>query len=116
MLYKVYGSVLESGIPLPELPVAEQTTPEFTFELFPARVQESISVQWFHQWGFSEEEVWLYFGKQENSYLLRFPDLADFHLSSTAKNIQCTPVCIHCNFITGIICCERRVPRNYSPF
>jgi hypothetical protein len=92
MRYKAYGSVLESGIPLPELPPTEQTTPEFTFQLSLPRQQESISVRWFHQWGFSEEKVWLYFGKQEDSYLLRFPDLADFHVSATGKRVRCYPV------------------------
>ena len=92
MHYKVYGTVLESGIPLPELPATEQTTPEFTFQLCSPRQQESISVGWFHQWGFSEEKAWLSFGKQGSSYLLRFPDLADFHVSGTGKKVQCYPV------------------------
>ena len=49
-------------------------------------------MRWFHEWRFSQEKVWLYFGKQENSYLLRFPDLADFHVSGTGKSVQCYPV------------------------
>ncbi len=92
MLHKIYGTVIESSIQLPELLLTDKTKPEFNFELLSPREQNSILVPWFHQWGPTEEEVWLYFGKLGDRYLLRFPDLADFYISGTGENVQCTPV------------------------
>lgn len=92
MLYKAYGSVLESGIHLPELPFIDQAIPDFSFQLCSEREQEADPVPWFHHWGPSEEEAWLCFGKQEDGYLLRFPDLADFQVSDNGEKIHCKPI------------------------
>lgn len=92
MTHKVYGTAIESSIQLPEVLLADKTKPEIVFELLSAKDQESIPIPWFHYWGSSEEEVWLYFGRRGNRYLLRFPDLADFQISDTGECVQCTPV------------------------
>lgn len=92
MLYKLCGFVLESNIPLPELPHADGKEPEWAFQLFPAQSEaECVSIQWFHHWRLPTGEIWLSFAKQGASYLLRFPELADFIVCTYEKQLRCYP-------------------------
>lgn len=91
MLYKICGFVIESDIPLPELPCADGKEPEWTFQLFPAQEAESVFVQWFHHWRLPTGEIWLSFAKQGSAYLLRFPELADFIVCGYEKELRCYP-------------------------
>lgn len=91
-LYTVCEFVLESNVPLPELPQADGKKPECTFQLLPAHDAKLISAQWFHQWHTPDGEPWLSFARLASGYLLRFPDLADFLVSADVKAIRCYPV------------------------
>jgi hypothetical protein len=46
----------------------------------------------FHVWSFPDDTVWTYFYRSGSTYLLRFPDLADFEVSATGHTVRCWPV------------------------
>jgi hypothetical protein len=90
-LYSVGNLFLGSNIGLPGLAEVHQGTPRHTFQLWQARVAEPGCLRWFHHWYGPDEEVWLSFARDKSGYLLRFPDLADFHLSLDTAQIDCYP-------------------------
>lgn len=57
--------------------------------MLPARAAFAFEGQWFHRWELPGNQVWLYIGRRESGYLLRFPDLADFEISG--DHISCYP-------------------------
>ena len=89
--YRACDLVLGSTVPLPELPQAHGAEPECTFQLLSEGTSGAVSGDWFHQWHFPEGEPWLRLAKQETGFLLRFPDLADFEVSTDGKDIRCHP-------------------------
>lgn len=46
----------------------------------------------FHQWVFPDGTLWTQFFYTKTGYLLRFPDLADFHVSKDGLSVSCIPV------------------------
>jgi len=46
----------------------------------------------FHEWTFPGGAVWTYFYRKGNDYLLRFPELADFEVSSSGDSVRCWAV------------------------
>lgn len=61
--------------------------------LLPSREQSPIAGEPFHRWSQRDETAWLDFYKSDDgSYLLRFPDLADFIVSGDGVRIACAPV------------------------
>ena len=89
--YRACDLVLASNVPLPELPPANGSEPECSFQVLSGRGLKPASKDWFHQWYFPDGEPWLRMAKQESDFLLRFPDLADFVVSTDGKLIQCYP-------------------------
>jgi hypothetical protein len=49
--------------------------------------QGPVPEQPFHEWTFQDGTVWTLFYRTSNGYLLRFPGLADFTISTCGKNI-----------------------------
>jgi hypothetical protein len=90
-LYKVGHQILESNVALPGLAEADQSTPQHSFFLRQARPAELEEYAWFHHWQDSDQEIWLAFARHAAGYLLRFPNLADFHLSLDTVQIDCYP-------------------------
>ena len=46
----------------------------------------------FHTWALPDGAPWTDFHREHGGYLLRFPGLADFHVSADAKRVTCHPV------------------------
>jgi hypothetical protein len=46
----------------------------------------------FHTWALPDGAPWTEFHREHVGYLLRFPGLADFHVSADAKRVTCHPV------------------------
>jgi hypothetical protein len=88
--YKVSGVTVQSNIPLPELPYADEREGVCAFQLLPAQSPPPAALQWFHQWVLANGTVWLALGKYPSGYLLRFPGLADFLVSVDGKQIRCS--------------------------
>ena len=86
-IYKVWDFAIGSNVRLPELP--EWNGPaEWSFELLESRAFVP-NCEWFHEWNLPDGSVWLYFGRQDSEYILRFPDIADFLVSGGAKRVRC---------------------------
>ena len=45
----------------------------------------------FHQWAFPDGTLWTQFFRKGSSYLLRFPELADFEVSADGRSVQGWP-------------------------
>jgi hypothetical protein len=85
----VSGLTLASTIPLPEL----RRAPRGAVGCHIRRRSEAVelgSVDWFHRWRLGDR-TWLRFGRHAGGYLLRFPDLSDFVVSSAGDRIDCHP-------------------------
>jgi hypothetical protein len=90
--YQICDLILESNIPLAELPQAPGPKPHCSFRLLSVRDCQPFAIDWFHHWRVSDGgDAWLSFGKGEGDYLLRFPDLADFLVSVDGNSIRCFP-------------------------
>lgn len=57
-----------------------------------ARAQPQVANEPFHIWSSPDGTVWTQFHRQDNGYLLRFPDLADFHVAADGRTISVLPV------------------------
>ncbi len=62
------------------------------FTLLAARQQQPVGVAPFHVWAFPDETEWTLFYRIDAGYLLRFPGLADFHLSAEGLRVRCWPM------------------------
>jgi hypothetical protein len=61
------------------------------FVLDPARPQSPIATPMFHEWIFPDGTPWTRFHRDGEDYLLRFADLADFHVSADGRTVRCWP-------------------------
>ena len=89
--YRICDLIVQSTTPLPELPGVKKKGTECTFQLLAAQSQDSDPCRWFHQWCFPDGEPALLFGRSDGGYLLRFPRLADFHVSRDGNYVRCWP-------------------------
>jgi hypothetical protein len=61
------------------------------FQLAEARRQGPLSSAMFHEWIFPDGTPWTRFHRDGADYLLRFVELADFHISSDGCTVRCWP-------------------------
>jgi hypothetical protein len=91
-LYRVCDRTLASNILLPELPPARGQQ-DWSFVLMPARADaHRPPASWFHEWRLPDGQVWLYFSRAGDTYVLSFPELAEFQISGAGTEILCYPV------------------------
>lgn len=93
MRYRLYGLTLLSDTPLQELaPLADagsQAEADVRVRLS-GRWEGSYSPShWFMSWTLPTGDLWLSCAKDDQGYLLRFPDLADFFVDSDGREIIC---------------------------
>lgn len=62
------------------------------FEQTSPRQQSAINTAPFHVWRLASGSDWVQFFRVGTGFLLRFPDLADFSLSTDANNVVCIPL------------------------
>ncbi len=86
--YSVCGLTLASNMLLPELVTAHNKEPELSFSFFNGQRVDAPS-HWLRHHRLSDGQLWLSLAKLETGYLLRFPGLADFHVSAAASEIRC---------------------------
>jgi len=58
----------------------------------PPGAPQTIEEEPFHQWAFPDGTLWTAFYRTGSSYLLRFPDLADFTVSADGLEVTAHPV------------------------
>ena len=56
-----------------------------------ARSQSSLALAPFHTWVFPNGALWTQFYRVDGDYLLRFPDLADFHVAADGLSVNGFP-------------------------
>ncbi len=61
------------------------------FQLDEARHQAPLPTPMFHEWIFPDGTPWTRFHRDRADYLLRFVDLADFHVSGDGRAVRCWP-------------------------
>lgn len=80
--YRLSGVVVESSVPLPELPPATGD-PACIFEIATGR--GARRPRWYHHWQEADGGRWLSFARTPAGYLLRFPSLADFEVPRAGR-------------------------------
>jgi hypothetical protein len=91
LLYKAFGTVIESDIPLFELePVAEQEA-DFRFRYLPISLPSMEEFEWIREWLLPDGSGALLSAKLISGYVMRFANLADFVISSDGREILCHP-------------------------
>jgi hypothetical protein len=89
-MYKIFDLLIESSIPLPELPEVKNGIASFTFQV----LEEPLEIEYqdiFHHWFLPDGEVAFSYTKYDEAYFLRFPDLANFYLMNHFNDIRCYP-------------------------
>jgi hypothetical protein len=89
--YRICGYTFLSNTPIPELTLVGELEPAFTFQLFAATKDFAESYHWLNHWYSPDGTIWLAFAKVDAGYLLRFPEIADFIVSTDARSICCYP-------------------------
>jgi len=89
-MYRYFNLLIDSNIPLPELPEKENGAAVIRFQLLGTmpKVKEH---HWNHHWCTSDGEISISSAKIGKDYILRFPGLADFHLHREGAELQCYP-------------------------
>ena len=91
--YCAFGMTIASEIALPEIARVSARRRDVTIE----RTRSTpAAAEWFQTWrgkdpSGSRRRPWLSFGRTADGYLLRFPDLADFEVTSAGDRIRCRP-------------------------
>jgi hypothetical protein len=95
--YSFHDVALDSEIPLPEVRRAKPVAPVPSIGISLARAAFGGHIDWFRTWKVPADRLargrpWLSFGRQDDGYVLRFHNLADFHVSAAGDLVRCLPV------------------------
>lgn len=89
--YRVCGLVLGSDLRFPELELCPSGSADITLRFRSEGAEPHDSPLFYHHWRFPNGEITLSFAREGSGFWLRFPNLADFLVSSDASNVVCTP-------------------------
>ena len=88
-MYQIFDFLIDSNIPLPELPQIDSGKASLTFNLLSGDPTDDNGLEWFHHWRLQDGEITISCGKTNDGYLLRFPHLADFLIPNDQNLIHC---------------------------
>lgn len=88
--YRICGLVVDSELALPEVPELDAGEAQCRVSVANGRPPAAPEA-WLHEWRLPTGETWLSVGRVEDGYLLRFPALADFLVSSDGGGIAWMP-------------------------
>jgi hypothetical protein len=96
-LYEFHGVTIDSAMPLPELRRTRAKADGDSIEIRVVDTPFNGPAEWFQRWSVPRgpalrRRPWLSFGRQENGYLLRFHDLADFRVSLGGARVECLQI------------------------
>ena len=94
MTYALHGVTVESAIALPGVRQSRgRDRAAIVISLDPSRAAHRRPIDAFHHWRLTgtRGRPWLSIGRHQGDYVLRFPDLADFDVSSAGDRIVCRP-------------------------
>jgi len=89
-MYQIFDLLIESSVPLPELPEVKNGVASLTFQI----LEEPLEIEYqdnFHHWFLPDGEIAFSYTKCNEGYCLRFPTLANFYLMNHCDNIRCYP-------------------------
>lgn len=89
-MYRFFDFLIESNIPLPELPEVETGIASISFHLL-AESLPNQQIDWFHHWRLPDGEITISCARDDCDYYLRFPELADFKIEDGCNDIHCNP-------------------------
>jgi energy-coupling factor transporter ATP-binding protein EcfA2 len=89
--YLYCGQTVLSNIAIPELALSNNSKTFFLFGLEESQ-QQSTEFSWSSCWKDPSGEVELAYGKKDSNHWLRYPELADFRISTSLEEITCYPV------------------------
>jgi hypothetical protein len=95
--YTFHDVALDSEISLPETRRAKPDAQGRSIAISLARAAFGGQIDWFRTWTVPADRPargrpWLSFGRQDDGYILRFHDLADFHVSPAGNRVRCLPI------------------------
>ena len=88
-LHRVYDVVIESSVSLPELPLVETGHAGCRFRVTTACRQTRTPRAWSHHWRLPDGTIWTSFARLKTRHLIRFPELADFLISTDGTQVEC---------------------------
>jgi hypothetical protein len=88
--YRFCGLTIVSDLALPQLRRCPPELAECAIVLEP-RASSPAEMTWFHEWRLPGGPVWLSIGRVAGGYLLRFRDLADFHVAADGRRVLIHP-------------------------
>lgn len=84
------GFVIDSDVPLPELPRAARSGR--VVRLRRTRIDLRRRATWVHHWRFENGRRWLSIARDSDGYLLRFRDYAAFRVSPALDGVEYDPI------------------------
>ncbi len=91
MRYRFADLVLESELPLPELPVVRSGRRECSIRFGPVESASAPRIQWDHHWRSPDGRISLSCARDGNEYRLGVPGLATFQIDDDGRAITCRP-------------------------
>ncbi len=92
-LYRVYGILLGSDVPLPELAPVKETgfdrKPDLAVTLKVNGRSKAGRLNWSMLYEAGDGTVWTLWARNERGYFLRFPEIADFRVSTAGDRVDC---------------------------
>ena len=88
-MYRIFDILIESNIPIPELPEVDQGEVSISFLLSPDSFSDEEQLKWYHHWRLPNREITISCARMAEDYFLRFPELADFWISQKGDQIRC---------------------------
>lgn len=86
-MYRIFDVIIDSHIPLPELPEVRRGKAAISFVLKSAPLIPENELEWFHDWRLPGGKVTLSVAHVKGDYFLRFHGMADFRISSDGSCI-----------------------------
>ncbi|HKK16199.1 MAG TPA: hypothetical protein VJ981_05800 [Gammaproteobacteria bacterium] len=91
-MYRIFDISLECDIPLPELPASDGSGTLIRVAAGTGNERQSLSPEWFHEWQDGKGNVVMVCGRVADGYVLRFPGLVDFLVSSSCDQVRYFPL------------------------
>ena len=90
--YNVCGLTLSSVYPLAGCATSnDDTQTDLSIVVSVTRTETFVDANWCPLWSQDADDIWLLYAIDGSDYFLRFPELADFRLSLSNKQITCYP-------------------------
>ena len=88
-MYRIFDILIESNIPILELPEISQGESSISFQLSKSSFHDESQLEWYHHWRLPNGDITISCAKYGDNYFLRFPALADFWISQSCDQIEC---------------------------